>query len=39
MFNPSSVKISEMGEKNRRIHHNINWNNTTPCIIEEKYKK
>lgn len=39
MYQPSSVKISMMGEKNRRIHHHINWNTTTPCILEEKYKK
>jgi hypothetical protein len=39
MVHPSSVKISEMGEKNRRIHHHIQWNNTVPRIIEEKYKK
>jgi hypothetical protein len=39
MFNPSSVRISEMGEKNRRIHHHISWNNTVPCILNEKYKK
>lgn len=39
MFCPSSVKIAEMGEKNRRIHHQINWNTTVPKIIEEKYKK
>ena len=39
IFNPSSVRISEMGEKNRRIHHHINWNNTVPCILNEKHKK
>lgn len=39
IFNPSSVKISKMGNKNMRIHHKILWNNTVPKIIDEKYKK
>ena len=39
MYNPSCVKISELGHKNKRIHHRVNWNATTPQIISEKYKK
>lgn len=39
IFNPSSVKIKLMGNKNMRMHHSINWNNTVPKIINEKYKK
>lgn len=39
MFNPSSVKVSAMGSINFRLHHKINWNNTVPKIIHEKYKK
>lgn len=39
MQNPSSVKISMMISNHKRIHHFVNWNNTVPCIIEEKYKK
>jgi len=39
MYSPSSVKISMMGDTHRRIHHKINWNNTTPCIIDENLKK
>lgn len=36
---PSSVKIKMMGEKNNRLHHNINWKTTVPKILSEKYKK
>jgi hypothetical protein len=36
---PSSVKISLMGEQHHRIHHRIKWKYTTPCILDEKYKK
>lgn len=39
MYAPNCVKIGTMGEKHKRIHHNINWNNCCPCIISEKYKK
>jgi len=39
IFQPSSVKINLMGIINRRLHHRINWTNTVPNIIEEKYKK
>lgn len=43
IVNPSSVKISTMGDslvnKHYRIHHTINWNNAVPKIISGKYKK
>lgn len=39
MLSPSSVKITLMGEKSKRLHHRINYNNTVPCIINEKHKK
>lgn len=39
MYAPSCVKISTMGEKHKRIHHSISWNNCVPCIISEEYKK
>lgn len=38
MFMPSSVKIREMGSSNRRLHHNINWDNTVPKIVEPQLK-
>jgi len=39
MYAPSCAKISTMGDKRKRIHHKINWNNTTPMILDEKWKK
>jgi len=39
MYNPSNVKISMMNANNKRLHHSIKWINTTPMIIDEKYKK
>jgi hypothetical protein len=39
LMQPSSVKVSMMNAKHKRIHHSIKWVNTTPMIIDEKYKK
>lgn len=39
MYNPSCVKISMMGDKHKRIHHYVNWQNAVPCIIREEYRK
>ena len=39
IYAPSCVTISLMGTTNRRLHHRINWNNTTSMILDEKYKK
>ena len=42
MYNPSCVKISIIrgsGGNNPRIHHSVKWINTTPMILDEKYKK
>lgn len=39
MMAPSCVKVSEMGDKHRRIHHRIKWDNCTPMIINERWKK
>lgn len=39
MYCPSCVKISEMGESHRRIHHRITWNNAVPKIIGEEHRK
>lgn len=36
---PSCAKVAIMNSKHPRIHHKINWNNCTPMIINEKYKK
>lgn len=39
MYNPSNVKVSMMNSNNPRIHHSVKWINTTPMIIDIKYKK
>lgn len=39
MIMPSAVKISEMGDKHRRIHHKIRWDNCVPKIINEQWKR
>lgn len=38
MCNPSATFISEMGCNHRRIHHIINWENTVPKIISDRFK-
>lgn len=39
MMMPSSVKVSMIPGKNRRIHHLIDWKATVPCIVNQSYKK
>lgn len=39
LMQPSNVSISIMNASHKRIHHSIKWINTTPMIIDEKYKK
>lgn len=39
IFSPSSVKIGLMGNKDMRLHHHVKWNNTTPKILDESFKK
>lgn len=40
LMHPSGAKVSMMNSRNTpRIHHAISWKNTTPMIINEKYKK
>lgn len=39
MMMPSAVKISQMGNRHARIHHNISWNNTAPLIISDRWRK
>jgi hypothetical protein len=39
MMHPSGVKVSMMNSTHQRIHHSIKWINTTPMILDEKYKK
>jgi hypothetical protein len=39
LMQPSNVKVSIMNASHKRIHHSIAWKNTTPMIIDPKYKK
>ena len=39
MIAPSCVSIRLMGCVSPRLHHSIKWDNVTPCIINERYKK
>ena len=39
MMMPGSVKVSMMGNINKRLHHSIAWNNTVPKIISEDLRK
>ena len=39
IVNPSAVKIAEMGDKHKRIHHSVNWDRCVPQILNEKWKK
>lgn len=39
MFSPQCVKVADMGQKHRRFHHRISWNNCVPLILSEEFKK
>ena len=39
IYSPQAVKVAEMGDKHRRIHHLINWDKCAPCILNAKWKK
>jgi hypothetical protein len=39
MYNPSCVKVSEMGVSHKRLHHQVSWNNTAVCIVDPMYRK
>lgn len=39
MFQPSSVKIRQMGLVDPRLHHSVNWKTTVPMILSENHKK
>lgn len=38
MMSPSCVKINQIGIKNPRIHHFVEWEKCAPKIISDKYK-
>lgn len=39
MYNPSCVKVGELVDRSRRLHHRVSWNNAVPCIVREEYQK
>lgn len=39
IYSPQAVKVGEMGDKHKRIHHVINWDRCSPQILAEKWKK
>lgn len=39
MYAPSCVKISLMGLRHRRVHHQVSWDNAAVKIIPERYRK
>jgi hypothetical protein len=39
MYAPSCTKVSTMGSKFRRIHHQIRWANVSPKIISESRRR
>lgn len=39
MVAPSCVKIGEMGNLFKRLHHTVRWKNTCPKIIAETHRK
>jgi hypothetical protein len=39
LFQPSSVRVTTMGRKFRRMHHQIRWGQTVPKIIRDAYRK
>lgn len=39
MMMPSGTKVSMMRSSNPRIHHQINWAQTVPCILSENLQK
>ena len=36
---PAFVKVAFMGQKHRRLHHRVSWNNAVPVILSERHKK
>jgi hypothetical protein len=39
IYSPSSVRVGMLNTEKSRLHHKINWNNTVPKILNEKYRK
>jgi len=39
MYQPSSVRIFMFPGPNPRLHHEVEWRDTVPVILEERWKK
>ena len=42
MYSPSCVKVGVMGDPRSghvRLHHDIDWTRTAPCILREEHRK
>jgi len=39
MYSPSSVKITLLNSRHKRLHHQVAWNNAVPLVVNEQYKK
>lgn len=39
MMAPSCVKVRDMGDRHRRIHHVVSWDNCAPKIVPERFRR
>jgi hypothetical protein len=39
MYNPSCVKVEQLRDRKKRLHHKVTWRNAVPYIISEDYRK
>jgi len=39
MVHPAGVSLTVLGNVYPRIHHEVHWNRTVPCILSGKYRK
>jgi hypothetical protein len=39
MMMPSCVQVAMMGDKHKRLHHQIRWRNCVPVILHERFCK
>lgn len=39
MCAPSCVRVAAMGDTSYRVHHEVKWNNCTPKILSDKWRK
>jgi len=39
LYAPSCTRVTMMGEKHRRPHHEVSWNRAVPKIVPQEYRK